>query len=106
MSKLKHITLTKDILMANLKPKAKPQTDLANRTEQKFLPDESDTHLDVGEENPERAGVAPALTKQDYKDLLKDFEEIEDMMCSICMEHMAIDEVIVKTKCGEENLLP
>ena len=38
--------------------------------------------------------------------MLKDFDEIEDMMCSICMDSMGIDEVIVKTKCGIDSLFP
>lgn len=31
---------------------------------------------------------------------LLDPEEIEDMMCMICLEKMIKDEVIVKTHCG------
>ena len=38
--------------------------------------------------------------------MLRDFDEIEDMMCSICMDQMSVGETIVKTKCGIENVFP
>lgn len=38
--------------------------------------------------------------------MLQEFDEIEDMMCSICMESMVQGEVIVKTNCGIDALFP
>mmetsp|Transcript_5857 Transcript_5857/g.9444 ORF Transcript_5857/g.9444 Transcript_5857/m.9444 type:complete len:97 (+) Transcript_5857:1338-1628(+) len=32
--------------------------------------------------------------------MLSTHEEIQDMVCSICMDFMAVDQVIVKTFCG------
>ena len=41
------------------------------------------------------AQVAPlgeiAMTREDYRQLLVDYEEIEDLTCPICMEPMELD---------------
>ena len=106
MSKLTSINLTKEIVLSNLKPKPKVKKEERRfeQTEQKILDDESE--IQVNSEDEESAPQDQPFTKEDYKNMLKDFEEIEDMMCSICMDSMSVGETIVKTKCGIENLFP
>lgn len=41
-------------------------------------------------------------TKFDYRKLLADHDEIEDMTCSICMELMDVGQTIVKTNCQQQ----
>lgn len=41
-------------------------------------------------------------TKFDYRRLLADHDEIEDMTCSICMELMDVGQTIVKTNCQQQ----
>jgi hypothetical protein len=38
--------------------------------------------------------------------MLVNFEEEEDMVCAICMDFMSVGDIIVKTKCGTDILLP
>ena len=40
------------------------------------------------------------MTREDYRQLLVDYEEIEDLTCPICMEKMELDQFVVKTMCG------
>jgi len=41
-----------------------------------------------------------AMTREDYRQLLVDYEEIEDLTCPICMDKMELDQFVVKTMCG------
>lgn len=40
------------------------------------------------------------MTADDYEQLLEKYEEIEDLTCTICLEKMKLDEVIVRTLCS------
>jgi len=37
--------------------------------------------------------------KSEYQKMLESHEEIEDMMCPICMEQMDVGQIIVITNC-------
>jgi len=58
----------------------------------------------AGHVKDQEAQVPPAgeiaMTREDYRQLLVDYEEIEDLTCPICMEKMELDQFVVKTMCG------
>ena len=91
-----------------MKPKKKePKLEKKfDKTEQKILDDESVCQVNSDEEENPEEEQAQTLSVKEYKNMQKNFEEIEDMMCSICMDHMSVGETIIKTRCGIENLFP